>query len=79
MPEKPKTLFGVFQRKTGSFTHGEHRFEPLKVREVSADVAEKLNADATPDSPVRFFPTPEKAGEEVGRLARLFDPPKQKA
>ncbi len=72
MPEKEKTAFGVYQRETGSFTSGEHRFVPGQATEVPAAVATQLDPEASPEVPVRFFASADKAAAEVTRLKDKF-------
>ncbi len=73
MPANEKKSFGVYQRPTGSFTAGEFRFKPGAAVEVPAEVAAKLDPERSPDVPVKFFASPEKANEEVARLKKVFD------
>jgi 5,10-methylenetetrahydrofolate reductase len=71
MAEK-KTQFGVYQQEFGSFTHGDVRFTPGRAVEVAPEVAAAANPEVSPETPVRFFPTVEKANEEVSRLKEKF-------
>jgi hypothetical protein len=71
MAEKKQVQYGVFQRPTGSFTHGDLRFRPLTAVETPAEVVDKLDSD---DVPVKFVATPEKANEEIARLRSKFNP-----
>jgi hypothetical protein len=67
--EVPQTSFGVYQQEVGSYTLGEHRFTPLAAVPVPNEVAEKADPEG---SPVKFFPTEQKAADEVARLKEKF-------
>ncbi len=61
--------FGVFQKKAGSFTIRDARFEPLTVVPVKPEVAE-LACEET--SPVKFFDDADAAAKNVEALKAKF-------
>jgi len=67
--EKP-AKFGVYQKKTGSYTAGEVRFTPLTVVPVFEDDF-ALICDET--APVKFFDDAGSADKNVGALKAQFD------
>jgi hypothetical protein len=62
--------FGVYQKAKGSFKYGDYRFAPGAVVEMPAEVVKKLDPDASPGCPVKFFAAAEKAQEEIERLKK---------
>lgn len=62
--------FGVFQKKVGSYTLGDNRFEPLTAVPVSADDAALACED---NSPVKFYDTTEAAAKAIEVLKAKFD------
>lgn len=72
---KPKQ-YGVYQKAKGSYRHGAFRFRPFEVVEVPAEVAKKLDPEASPAVPVKFFGAQDKAAAEAARLKEKAEPKK---
>ncbi|MGE5487565.1 MAG: hypothetical protein ACM3ZB_07065 [bacterium] len=74
---KPKQ-YGVYQKPKGSYKFGTFRFAPGAVVEVPSEIAKTLDSQTSPDVPVKFFGTPEKAAAEAARLKEKFAAQKKK-
>lgn len=66
----PKTLFAVLLVHLGSLILGEHKFVPLEVLEVPADVKDLACPRTTP---LKFFATREEADAAVRALRAEFE------
>jgi hypothetical protein len=72
MAEKTKAepiVFGVLQKKEGTYSLGEAKFYPLTATPVPVSTKELACEES---SPVKFFETREAAEKEIAKLALQF-------